>query len=188
MSGEAFSDIGLYGFKVDEFMVGEKTIDHILIRDFSYDDTFVKDGYTILQVLLDQDSLDYDFWEKLRKDMKEYNAYKNKIALHVKDMIEEHVPELKDHLEILDVATPVTLNRYTNASRGTYMSFLFNDTKGVMLSKCKVVGLHNFLLSGQYMQTPGGLPLALASGRFSIQWIIKREKSKFRKLSKYNRN
>ena len=52
-----------------------------------------------------------------------------------------------------------------------YMSFLFNDKKGVMLSKGKVVSLHNFLLSGQYMQTPGGLPLALASGRFSIQWI-----------------
>lgn len=177
-----------YGFKVKPDRLGYKEIDHILIRDFSYDETFVKDGYTILQVLLDQDSLDYDFWEDLRKDMKEYNAYKNKIALHVKDMIEEHVPELKDHLEILDVATPVTLNRYTNASRGTYMSFLFNDTKGVMLSKGKVVGLHNFLLSGQYMQTPGGLPLALASGRFSIQWIMKREKSKFRKLFKYNRH
>ena len=68
------------------------------------------------------------------------------------------------------------------------MSFLFNDRKGVMLSKGKVVGLHNFLLSGQYMQTPGGLPLALASGRFSIQWIMRREKNIFRKLFKYNRN
>ena len=62
------------------------------------------------------------------------------------------------------------------------MSFLFNDSKGVMLSKGKVVGLHNFLLSGQYMQTPGGLPLALAAGRFSIQWIMRKEKSRFQHL------
>ena len=177
-----------YAFKVKPQKLGEKTIDHISIRDYSYDETFVKDGYTVLQVLLDQDSLDYDFWEKLRKDMKKYNAYKNEIAEQVKITIEENIPELKDHLETIDVATPITFNRYTNASRGTYMSFLFNDKKGVMLSKGKVVSLHNFLLSGQYMQTPGGLPLALASGRFSIQWVMKREKSKFRKLFKYNRN
>ena len=68
------------------------------------------------------------------------------------------------------------------------MSFLFNDKKGVMLSKCKVAGLHNFYLSGQYMQSPGGLPLALASGRFSIQWIDKKEKSKIHTLFKLNKN
>lgn len=177
-----------YGFKIEPKHLAEKEIDHILIRDYSYDDTFIKDGYTVLQVLLDQDSLDYDYWEKLRKDLKKYNDYKKKVAEEVKDVIIEHIPLLKDHLEIIDVATPITFNRYTNSSRGTYMSFLFNDRKGVMLSKGKVVGLHNFLLSGQYMQTPGGLPLALASGRFSIQWIMRREKNIFRKLFKYNRN
>ena len=56
------------------------------------------------------------------------------------------------------------------------MSFLFNDKKGVMLSDGKIKGLDNFYLSGQYMQTPGGLPLAMAAGRFSIQWIMRREK------------
>lgn len=171
-----------YGFKVEPRILGNKEIDHILVRDFSYDETFVKNGYTVLQVLLDQDSVDYEFWVNLRKDIKAYNDYKKQVADDVLKAIEEHIPELKGELSLLDVATPITLNRYTNASRGTYMSFLFNDSKGVMLSKGKVVGLHNFLLSGQYMQTPGGLPLALASGRFSIQWIVKKEKSKFQKL------
>ena len=171
-----------YGFKVEPMILGNKEIDHLLVRDFSYDDEFIKDGYTVLQVLLDQDSLDYDYWVNLRKDIKKYNDYKKKIADDVLEDIEKHIPELKGELSLLDVATPITFNRYTNASRGTYMSFLFNDSKGVMLSKGKVVGLHNFLLSGQYMQTPGGLPLALAAGRFSIQWIMRKEKSRFQHL------
>ena len=177
-----------YAFKVDPKVLGNKTIDHLNIRDFSYDEDFVKDGYTVLQVLLDQDSNDYEYWVNLRKDIKKYNEYKQKIANDVLLDIEKHVPDLKGTLTPLDVATPITFNRYTNASRGTYMSFLFNDKKGVMLSKGKVVGLHNFYLSGQYMQSPGGLPLALASGRFSIQWIMKKEKSWLHTLFKLNKN
>ena len=177
-----------YAFKVDDFKVGEKIIDHIIIRDFSYEPDYVKNGKTVLQVLIDQDSLDYDYWENLRKDMTAYRSYKNEIAEFVKNLIINHIPELKDKLVTLDVATPITFNRYTNASRGTYMSFLFNDTKGVMLSKGKVQGLHNFYLSGQYMQTPGGLPLALAAGRFSIQWIKRKEKSKIHTLFRLNKN
>ena len=177
-----------YGFKVDEFTVGEKTIDHILIRDFSYEPDYVVGNKTVLQVLIDQDSLDFDYWTTLRKDMKAYLAKKAEIAEYVKGLIIKQIPELDGKLTTIDVATPITFNRYVNASRGSYMSFLFNDHKGVMLSKGKVQGLHNFYLSGQYMQSPGGLPLALASGRFSIQWIKRKEKSKVHTLFKLNKN
>ena len=148
----------------------------------------MKDNKTVLQVLIDQDSLDYDNWVELRKDMKKYQEFKNVFANFIQDKIENHIPSLKGKLSLLDVANPITLNRYTNASRGTYMSFLFNDKKGVMLSKGKVAGLHNFYLSGQYMQSPGGLPLALASGRFSVQWIMKKEKSWIHTLFRLNKN
>ncbi|MBE6141447.1 MAG: NAD(P)/FAD-dependent oxidoreductase [Erysipelotrichaceae bacterium] len=177
-----------YGFKVPPFKVGWKEIDHILIRDYSYEPDYIVNNHTVLQVLIDQDSLDYDYWEELRKDIKKYNERKIEIAEFVKDLIIKHIPALDNKLETIDVATPITFNRYTNASRGTYMSFLFNDKMGVMLSKGKVAGLHNFYLSGQYMQTPGGLPLALASGRFSIQWIIRKEKNKIHTLFRLNKN
>ena len=177
-----------YAFKVEPFKLMEKEIDHISIRDFSYEPDYVKDNKTVLQVLIDQDSLDYDNWVELRKDMKKYQEFKNVFANFIQDKIENHIPSLKGKLSLLDVATPITLNRYTNASRGTYMSFLFNDKKGVMLSKGKVAGLHNFYLSGQYMQSPGGLPLALASGRFSVQWIMKKEKSWIHTLFRLNKN
>ena len=104
-----------YAFKTEPFKLMEKEIDHISIRDFSYEPDYVKGNKTVLQVLVDQDSLDYDNWLELRKDMKKYREFKNEFASFIQDKIENHIPELKGKLSLLDVATPITLNRYSNA-------------------------------------------------------------------------
>ena len=166
-------------FLIDGFRLANKVIDHINMRSFNYDEHFIKNGYTNLQVLLDQDSLDYPFWVELRKNNEKYQEYKRNIAEIVKNLIENEIPEYKDKMTLLDVSTPMTFVRYTNASRGSYMSFLFNHRKGVLTTRGHLAGIKNFMLSGQYVQTPGGLPLAMASGKFSIQWIKHEECSFF---------
>ena len=35
-------------------------------------------------------------------------------------------------------------------------------------------GLDNFYLAGQWLQTPGGLPNAVITGRFAVQRLLKR--------------
>ena len=85
-------------------------------------------------------------------------------------------PQLKGNLKVLDVSTPKTLNRYTNASRGAYMGFLFNHKSNMFTHNGFVPGLKGIVLAGQWMQCPGGLPLALAQGKFAIQRICKLEK------------
>lgn len=162
-------------FVIDGFKLGGKIIDHINMRSFNYDESFVKNGKTTLQVLLDQDSDDFIYWQELRKDMKKYQEFKKNLAQKVQELIEEDNPAFKGNMKILDVATPITFYRYVNASRGTYMSFLFNVKKGVLTTRGHIGGLRNFMLSGQYVQTPGGLPLAMASGKFSIDWIKNEE-------------
>lgn len=167
-----------YNFKVDYFDLGLKHIDHINMRSFNYDDSFIKNGKTVLQVLLDQDSLDFTYWQELYQNKEKYMETKANLANHVMKLIEKEIPEYNGKMAVLDVATPMTFSRYVNASRGSYMSFLFNPKKGVIASKGKLNGLKNFLLSGQYVQTPGGLPLALASGKYSIAWIKHHYKKK----------
>ena len=167
-----------YNFKVDNFKLGTKEIDHINFRVFNYDPTFVNGEYTVGQVLLDQDSNDYDYWLELRKDDEKYQAFKQEIADLVKKLIEKELPILKGKMELLDVATPMTFTRYTNASRGSYMAFLFNPDKGTIVTRGYLKGINNFMLSGQYVQSPGGIPLAMASGKFSIQWLAKKDGKK----------
>lgn len=165
-----------YSFVSEPFMVGKEIHDHITIRNYAYDkENFVKGDKTIVSVLLNQNNYTYDYWRELIKDRKSYDEVKNKIAMEVISRIEKQFPEMKDNIEILDVATPYTMKRYTNATAGAYMGFCFTHRGPMFSNSGKIRGLKNFYLSGQWMQSPGGLPLALSSGKFTIQRICKKE-------------
>ena len=173
------SDISTpYSFECEPFTVGGTTISHITIRNYNYDkETYVKDGKVLYTVLLDQYSINYKYWRDLyNSDKSLYKQRKNDLAIAIRGRIIQKFPFFKDNLEVLDVFTPKTLNRYTNASRGAYMGFLFTHRSGRLTSSGVVKGLDNFYLAGQWTQCPGGLPLALASGNFAIQRIVKKEK------------
>ena len=168
-----------FSFNCEPFKVGGVTINHITVRNYSYDPTFTRDKNTVLSVLLTQSSADYPFYRELAKDKQAYEQYKNDIANIVKDRIVERFPELESSLETLDVATPYTFKRYVNSSNGVYMSFYFTHKQSMFSHHGKVKGIDNLYLSGQWMQGPGGLPIAMTQGKFAIQRICKRENLSF---------
>ena len=168
-----------YSFDTEPFEAGGLTINHITVRSYSYDKTFSRNGRTLLTVLVDQSNKEYPFWSQLAKDKAKYQQYKNYLATAVKERIENHFPQLKGDLELLDIATPYTYKRYVNTSNGTYMSFLFQQKGGMYAYDGHIRGLKDFYLSGQWMQGPGGLPIAMTQGKFAIQRICKKEKLSF---------
>lgn len=169
-----------YSFECEPFILGKERIDHLTLRNFSFDSTFVNKDKVVVQVLLDQTSAHYDYWGKLYKSPEEYHRKKRQVAELVKSKIIAKFPSLKENIEILDVATPKTFNRYTNTTRGVFMPYLFTNKDFIINHNGKIPGLKNFYLAGQWLRTPGGLPLAMSSGRFVIQRInlIERYKSK----------
>ena len=168
-----------YSFDCDSFEVGGVFNNHITIRSYAYDPTFTRGNKTVLSVLLTQSSAEYPFYRDLVKNRKAYEEYKNHIAELVKQKISEHFPKLGKSLETLDVCTPYTFKRYVNSSNGVYMSFYFTHKQAMFAHHGKVKGLDNFYLSGQWMQGPGGLPIAMTQGKFAIQRICKRENLSF---------
>ena len=168
-------------FECEPFYVGGLKINHLTLRSFAYDkETYVKDGKCVYELLIDQYSENYRYWNELYHENKVlYHKKKDELAIAVKGRILERFKDFDGDLELLDVFTPKTLNRYTNASRGAYMGFLFTKKDPMFTFNGKVPGLKNFLMSGQWAQCPGGLPLALASGRFAIQRIEKMDKEKY---------
>lgn len=176
-----------YEFNCEPFEVAKKSEETIKIRDYSYDSSFIKDGRVLLNVLIHQDDRDYYYWEKLHQNYSDYYNVKMKIASLVKSRIEEHFNILKDDLEIIDVATPMTYKRYVNAYRGAYMPFSFTADGKQLLHHSKVKGVHNLILAGQWIIMPGGLPIALMSGKFAIQLISKKEhKSMFLPIYRFH--
>ena len=168
-----------YSFECEPFTVADREINHLTIRSYSYDETFTRGDKTVLSVLVDQSNLEYPFWRRLTKNKEQYLKYKNWVAESVKERIINHLPALTDNIEILDIATPHTFNRYVNSSNGVYMGFFFTHRSAMFAHHGHLNGLNNFYLSGQWLQGPGGLPIAMTQGKFAIQRICKREKLSF---------
>lgn len=164
-----------YEFDTEEFLVGNTMQNCIKIRDYSYDEKFIKNGKTVINVLVHQTDYDYRHWEFLYKNKEEYNKEKESLANVIAKKICEKFPTLESSIECIDVATPATFNRYTNAYHGAYMPFACTPKGQMLMHNGKIRGLKNFYVSGQWTQMPGGLPIALSSGKFAIQRILKKE-------------
>ena len=167
-----------YSFECEPFAVGGVDIKHLAIRSYSYDETFTRGNKTVLSVLIDQSNREYSYWKKLSKDRELYLKIKQEIASQVKERILKHCTNIKE-LELLDVCTPHTLNRYVNTSNGVFMGFFFTKRDPMYAHNGTLRGLKNFYLSGQWFQCPGGLPIAMTQGKFAIQRICKKENLSF---------
>ncbi|HYE09353.1 MAG TPA: NAD(P)/FAD-dependent oxidoreductase, partial [Patescibacteria group bacterium] len=93
--------------------------------------------------------------------------------------METRFPNMKGKLKLLDVATPQTYVRYCNAYRGAFMAFWPTITGKALVHKGYIKGLNNIVLSGQWLQPPGGLPTALITGKDTIMRLCKQEKQSF---------
>ena len=164
-----------YSFTCKPFKVANKEISHITVRSYSYDPTFTRGDKTVLSVLINQSGDDYAFWRELAKDKEQYHRYKEWLVEQVNERIFKRFPHLKESLSILDVCTPHTFNRYVNSTNGVFMGFFFTARDGRFSHSGRLRGISNLYLSGQWLQGPGGLPLALTQGKFAIQRICKRE-------------
>ena len=173
-----FETLGIsntYEFPIERIKIGNHTEKTLRIRSYSYDKTFIKNGRVLLNVLCHQDDEDYPFWQELNKDKAAYNAHKEEIGNLIKQRIENRFRLLKDDLELLDVVTPETFVRYTNAHHGAYMSWAITSKNSMLLHDGKVRGIKNLILSGQWLQMPGGIPIAICTGKYSIDRINNKE-------------
>ena len=170
-------------FETSSYMVGKRECNSVPLRVYSYDPTFIVDGDVLGTVLIHQSNVDYKYWNRLRRNRKQYDDEKKRIADAVVDRIIKKFPTLKDKIKVIDVCTPKTYNRYTNAYCGSYMPFAYTSKGSIYYSNGKVPRLKGLLLAGQWTVLPGGIPIAMMSGKFAIQRILK-ESHKWYKISK----
>ena len=168
-----------YEFECDKFTIGKRTESSIRLRKYSYDDTFTRNGKTILNILIPQSDEDYFYWKKLKENPRLYKNEKQKIVDILTKQIFKELPELVNELDLLDVATPCTFERYTNAYHGAYMPFAYTSKGSMFYYQGYVKGIRNLQISGQWSVLPGGLPIAMMSGKFAIQRILKNEHKPF---------
>ena len=159
--------------EIEPLRVGSRTFNRMYVKSYGYDPLCVKDGKQVIQTCISQTDEDYEFWKKLDKE--EYNKYKSELTKEVTKRIKAAFPELEE-LEFLDAWTPLTYERYCNAYHGSYMSFVTTPYGKQIKMKGQLKGIKNIYLAGQWTNSPGGLPVAVASGKFAIQRLLKKQK------------
>jgi phytoene dehydrogenase-like protein len=114
---------------------------------------------------------DYEYWKMLRQDPERYEAEKEQIADQVVASLDRRFPGLAARVEMRDVATPITFERYTGNWLGTFLGWRIT-TKTLRLRMGKTLpGLKNFYMAGQWVEPGGGVPTAALSGCDVIQII-----------------
>lgn len=162
--------------EIPEKYKAELRADYVMLREFSYEKGFAPKGKNLLQTMtycFEQDALGFI---DLSKDKAAYREKKRRIAETTAQIILEKFPQLAGTLDCLDVWTPATYRKYTGTQIGSFMSFILPPNKAPLRLSNKVKGLKNVILASQWLQAPGGLPIAAEAGFYSIKRVLKQEK------------
>lgn len=113
----------------------------------------------------------YEFW-KAKKESGEYESEKEKLAKAVIEMLEQSLPRTAGKVAVVDVATPLTYERYCGTKHGSWMTFEGKGDKSTTYPSTSKE-IRNLYFAGQRIQTPGGMPVAVDTGRKAVQYLCK---------------
>ena len=154
--------------------------DQLTVRHYAYDPTLAPSGKTSLVVLLETD---YDWWAALGRDPERYAAEKRRVAETVQAILRERLGTLVDRVEEVDIATPLTWERFSGNWRGAYEGWL--PTRGAMARgllggmRQTLPGLDGFYMTGQWVVPGGGLPGVAPAARALVQRLCKQDGKRF---------
>ncbi len=143
--------------------------------NYSFDNTMAPEGKSVIVMRFESP---WELWKDMQKE--KYKEEKKKIAADCKKLLEKRFPGITEDIEVIDVATPLTDVRYTGVWKGSYEGFL--PSAGNIMKKLdmKLPGLKNFYMAGQWLSPGGGLPPSAQTGKWTIRFICKKEKTAFK--------
>lgn len=149
------------------------------IHLYHYDPSMAPKGKTTLIVSFY--TRHADFWLQLRKTNRaQYRETKDRFAQDIIARLEKRIPSLREHMEVIDLATPATTHRYTANWKGSAQGLMAgkNFLSSVPV-KFTFPGLKNFYYASHWNRPSGGLPVAVMSGRELAQFICRKDGRKF---------
>ncbi len=176
-----FSDIPHLGvgfiFSLQEpVIIGGIEMQFLRPMVYNFDPASAPEGNTTLRLVL---PANYAYWERFQESPQEYRAEKQKVAETVIALLEQRFPGISNQVEMWDVATPLTFERYTGNSKGTIIGWDVTTKTAFKRIPKALPGLRNFWMAGQWVEIGGGIPMVALSGRNVIQLITKKDGKSF---------
>lgn len=157
-------------------MIGGVVQNDLILHNHSYDRTMAPEGKSVITLAI---PASWEYWEKIPYQGPEYQKEKDLIQELVSGLVVSQYPECEGRIVMADVATPMTLTRYTGNWKGSYEGWLVTrDTLFTELPKT-LPGLSGFYMAGQWVAAGGGIPGCVLSARKAVQQLCKDHKQPF---------
>jgi phytoene dehydrogenase-like protein len=149
------------------------------VQHYCFDPSLAPTGKSVLIVMM---TSNYDYWQRIY-GRSGYDAEELQESQILIDLLDRFYPGIKNDIEFIDVATPLTYERYTGNWKGSSCGWLLTkqtlplSIKGLPKTLPK---LRNFYSIGQWVEPGGSVPVVAMSGRNIIQQICREDKQTFR--------
>jgi phytoene dehydrogenase-like protein len=152
--------------------VGGTVQNHLYLKHYCYDPTLAPPDKSVLSLWMVSN---LEYWKESAADRARYEAVKHETAETVITQLEKRFPGLSRQVEVVDVATPLTYERYTGVWRGAYVGWLPTSKTYGYAMRTTLPGLQNFSMVGQWVCPAGGMPTVAQAGRAMIQALCEQE-------------
>ncbi len=124
----------------------------------------------------------HEFWINHRKNNRaEYRRIKGEFAEKVIERLDARLGGIKEWIEVVDVATPATILRYTANWKGSAQGLMAGKNfLAPTPIKFRFPNLKQFYYSSHWNRPSGGLPIAVMSGRQVAALICQKDGRKFK--------
>ncbi len=145
------------------------TSDFLYLNNYASFKGYAPEGCTALTTVFTYDM--YNYWKQAKEDGS-YQQKKKELADMVINRLNETFPQTTNKVTVTDVATPLTYERYCGSYKGSWMSIVPPHQKRTQY-KIKPESISGLYFAGQRMMQPGGMPVAVSTGRTAIQHLCK---------------
>jgi phytoene dehydrogenase-like protein len=158
---------------IEPVVIAGEARHRLYVEPFGFDPSLAPAGKTALKVVM---ATSYAHWRDLRRTPLLYRDEKHRVAETVIGLLDARFPGLRQKIEVVDVATPMTTEHFTGNGHGYHAPIsamalaLFT---GRRLSKT-LPGLGHFYMVGQWAGV-GGVPVVAAMGRDVVRDICRRD-------------
>ncbi len=153
--------------------------ENIDVEFFGDEYGFAPEGKSVLKILMKSK---YSYWKMLREDAGAYKTAKAEAISKVVEILTKRFPGLEDQIEMQDMATPLTVERYTGCIQGNQAWSPPNFSLMTMMKGFthQLPGLEKFYMAGQWALASVGIPNVVSDGRNMIKKICKVEQRRFK--------
>jgi len=159
--------------------IADRKVDRINFRHFCMDASMAPPGKSVVVVLFDSD---HAYWMPLYEDRERYETEKKEIAAKIIGALEQRLPGISAQVEVVDVSTPMTVERYTGNWQGSQEGWLVTTNTIMIMGRgmAKTLpGLVNFYMAGQWVEPGGGVSASALSGWRVVRMLCKKDRKKF---------